>query len=256
MRAADGMLFCGRNVCGGRFAEVGIGIGDDARGRRLPGCGETDTDAGVEEAGVRVRDARSGSSSDFFLCRRERCTLCEAEDGFGEPPRMGEWWDERAGESRREWADWGFEDVLPILEEGRGRCGREQSEQRGSFTGAVLTRSAGAATSEELGEQRSWISLQSRGSATSWSEKLTQTRGREKGGVGRGERGGLSGRGRTKQANVGCSTTRGRQCHRATMLEHLCQCVVRVRTDKSNPPVTLHGCSPPPLVRSARVGPP
>lgn len=133
MRAADGMLFWGRNVCGGRFAEVGIGIGDDARGRRWAGWGDTDTDAGVEEAGVRVRDARSGSSSDFFLCRRERWTLEEAEDGFGEPPRMGEWWDERAGESRREWADWGFEDVLPILEEGRGGCGREQSEQRGLY---------------------------------------------------------------------------------------------------------------------------
>ena len=53
--------------------------------------GDTDTDAGVEEAGVRVRDARSGSSSDFFLCRRERWTLWEAEDGFGEPPRTGEW---------------------------------------------------------------------------------------------------------------------------------------------------------------------
>ena len=135
MRAADGMLFWGRNPCGGRFAEIGIGIGigDDARWRRCAGWGDTDTDAGVEEAGVRVRDDRSGSSSDFFLCRRERWTLCEAEDGFGEPRRMGEWWDERAGESRRVWVDWGFEDVLPILEEGRGGCGREQSEQRGVY---------------------------------------------------------------------------------------------------------------------------
>ena len=78
-----------------------------------------------------MRDARSGSSRDFFLLRRERWTLWEAdEDGLGEPPRMGEGWAERAGESRRAWADWGFEDVLPILEEGRGRYVRDQFEQR------------------------------------------------------------------------------------------------------------------------------
>ena len=62
-------------------------MGDDARGRRLPGRGEP---AGDEEAGVRVREARSGNSRDFFLLRRERWTLWEAEEGFGLPPRMGE----------------------------------------------------------------------------------------------------------------------------------------------------------------------
>ena len=54
------------------MADVGMGIGDDARGRRWFGCG--DTDAGVEEAGVSVRDARSGNSRDFFLERRDLWT--------------------------------------------------------------------------------------------------------------------------------------------------------------------------------------
>ena len=97
------------------MAEVGIGMGEEARGRRCAGWGDTETEAGVEDAGVRVRDARSGSSREFFLVRRERWTLWEAdEDGLGEPPRMGEGWAERAGESRRAWADWGF-DRLSML---------------------------------------------------------------------------------------------------------------------------------------------
>ncbi len=112
IRAAEGRLFCGRNVCGGGWADVGIGIGEDARGRRWAGWGDPET--GDEEAGVRVRDARSGNSSDFFLLRRERWTLWEAEEGFGLPPREGER-ALRAGESRRGGADCGLEDVLPML---------------------------------------------------------------------------------------------------------------------------------------------
>ena len=61
-----------------------------------------------------MRDARSGSSRDFFLVRRERWTLWEAEEGFGLPPRMGEW-ALRAGELRRELAACGLEEVLPML---------------------------------------------------------------------------------------------------------------------------------------------
>ena len=48
-------------------------MGEEARGRRWDGWGEPET--GDEEAGVRVREARSGNSRDFFLLRRERWTL-------------------------------------------------------------------------------------------------------------------------------------------------------------------------------------
>lgn len=65
IRAAEGRLFCGLNVCGGGLAAEGMGIGEDARGRLLPVCGETE--AGEVDAGVRVRDARSGNSRDLFL---------------------------------------------------------------------------------------------------------------------------------------------------------------------------------------------
>ena len=64
---------------------------------------EYEDEAAEEEAGeaeVRVRDARSGSSRDFFLLRRERWTLWEDADGLGLECRAGDWaW--RAGESRR-----------------------------------------------------------------------------------------------------------------------------------------------------------
>ena len=86
-------------------------------------------EAGEEagEAEVRVRDARSGSSRDFFLLRRERWTLWEAE-GFGLPPRMGDW-ALRAGRLNWELGVWGLEDVLPML--GRRGGGFERGERRG-----------------------------------------------------------------------------------------------------------------------------
>ena len=75
---------------------MGIGMGEEARGRRWAAWGEEE----AGEAEVRVRDSRSGSSRDFFLLRRERWTLWEEADGVGLPPRAGEL-EERAGRSRR-----------------------------------------------------------------------------------------------------------------------------------------------------------
>ena len=72
-----------------------MGMGEEARGRLWPGWGETE--AGDEEAGVRVRDARSGNSRDFFLFRRDLCT--RLDDGTGLPPLLEGDCVRRVGES-------------------------------------------------------------------------------------------------------------------------------------------------------------
>ena len=66
--AAEARLFCTRKVGGGLLGEMGIGMGDEARGLRYAAWGE---EFGELEAGVRARDARSGSSRDFFLLRSD-----------------------------------------------------------------------------------------------------------------------------------------------------------------------------------------
>lgn len=67
---------------------------------------------------MRARDARSGSSRDFFLVRRERWTRWEEEEEeeealAGLPRRTGEW---ELAECC--WA--GFDVVLPMLEKEQG----------------------------------------------------------------------------------------------------------------------------------------
>lgn len=107
-------------------------------------------EAGEEE--VRVRDARSGSSRDFFLLRRERCTLWEAEEGLGLVWRTGEWAMRGAGELTRGLGVCGLEDVLPMLGGWRGQYeggdGGQNANQAddwvGSATGAVEKRGRGA----------------------------------------------------------------------------------------------------------------
>lgn len=61
---------------------------------------------------MKARDARSGSSRDFFFWRRERWTRGLEVEGerAGLPRRMGDW-------ARWEGGDWGFETVLPMLGE-------------------------------------------------------------------------------------------------------------------------------------------
>ena len=71
MWAAEGRLFCTRKVGWGGLGDVGMGMGDDARGLRYAACGEAFGDA---EAGVRARDARSGSSIERFFARSDLCT--------------------------------------------------------------------------------------------------------------------------------------------------------------------------------------
>lgn len=111
--AADGRLFWGRKVWGVGWADIGIGMGEEARGRRCAPWGETE--AGDEEEGVSARDARSGSSRDFFFVRREGWTRWEEVDEGGRaglPRRTGDW----------EWLCWdaGLEEevVLPMLDGG------------------------------------------------------------------------------------------------------------------------------------------
>lgn len=57
-----------------------------------------------------ARDARSGSSSDFFFWRRERWTRGLEGARAGLPWWMGDW-------ARWEGWDWGLEAVLPMLGE-------------------------------------------------------------------------------------------------------------------------------------------
>ena len=67
---------------------MGMGNGEDARGRLKAAWG--DELGEPEDAGVRAKDARSGSSRDFFFVRRDLCTRWETEpfdDGAGLPPR-------------------------------------------------------------------------------------------------------------------------------------------------------------------------
>ena len=82
---------------------MGMGIGEDARGRLKAAWG--DELGEPEDAGVRAKDARSGSSRDFFLVRRDLCTRCVTLPfGAGLPPRelgmeagdcvrRGLWWE-------------------------------------------------------------------------------------------------------------------------------------------------------------------
>ena len=56
------------------------------------------------EAGVRARDARSGSSRDFFLLHRDLCT--RVEDGTGLPPLLDGDCVRRVGESKRRNEGW------------------------------------------------------------------------------------------------------------------------------------------------------
>ena len=63
------------------MAEMGIGMGDDARGLRYAAWGDA---FGEDDVGVSARDARSGSSRDFFFVRRDRCTRFAV--GAGLPP--------------------------------------------------------------------------------------------------------------------------------------------------------------------------
>lgn len=71
-RAAEGMLFCTPKPADGGWGDMGMGIGDEARGRRNAAWGEELGE--LDEAGVRARDARSGNSRDFFLVRRDLWT--------------------------------------------------------------------------------------------------------------------------------------------------------------------------------------
>jgi hypothetical protein len=60
----------GRSAATCAFADCGIGIGDDVRGATTP------RPLGVripDVEGVSASEARSGSSSDFFLCLSDRC---------------------------------------------------------------------------------------------------------------------------------------------------------------------------------------
>jgi hypothetical protein len=68
MSEVDGNARGARGASGLALGETGMGIGAEVLGTRLVGV-----DA-PEAEGVRVSEARSGSSSDFFLWRRDGCT--------------------------------------------------------------------------------------------------------------------------------------------------------------------------------------
>lgn len=65
-------MFCTPKPLVGGCGEFGMGIGEDARGRRKAAWG--DELGELDEAGVRARDARSGNSRDFFFVRRDLWT--------------------------------------------------------------------------------------------------------------------------------------------------------------------------------------
>ena len=107
---------------------MGMGIGEDARGRLKAAWGEALGEP--EEAGVSAKDARSGSSRDFFLVRRDLCTRWEPfAEGTGLPPRE----EMEAGDCVRREELWGrlelaaFEVELPMLWGRRAGCGLARS---------------------------------------------------------------------------------------------------------------------------------